>query len=169
MTAWEDRCGLVVGEGTGPIAPDTKNPRDEPGEGDSSVDVHIGRRIRLRRLLMGVSQSRLAVALNVTQQQIQLVERGSSRLSASRLYEIARALDADIEFFYEGLLQGARPRSGGGSELVAAGLQATELNADGRTQREAAALVRAYSRITDPEQRGKAMDIIRSLSSKGKP
>ena len=67
------------------------------------VDLHVGMRIRLRRKAMGLSQDRLAEALGLTFQQVQKYERGLNRVSASKLYDIARTLRAAIPYFFEGL------------------------------------------------------------------
>lgn len=73
------------------------------------VDLHVGAAIRTRRRLVGVSQEALAAALGLTFQQVQKYERGSNRVSASKLYEIARRLGVGIGHFFEGL---ADPASG---------------------------------------------------------
>ena len=67
------------------------------------VDVHVGERIRRRRRALGISQDRLADQLGLTFQQVQKYERGANRVSASKLYQIARALQASIPYFFEGL------------------------------------------------------------------
>ncbi len=67
------------------------------------VDIHVGRRIRQRRKLLGKSQTFLGEALGVSFQQIQKVERGANRISASAMYRAAKALECDISYFYEGL------------------------------------------------------------------
>lgn len=67
------------------------------------TDIQVGQRIRLRRRLKGLSQTELAQTCGVTFQQIQKYERGANRVSASKLYEIAQALDAPLDFFFEGL------------------------------------------------------------------
>lgn len=67
------------------------------------VDVHVGARLRLRRKLMEISQSDLAGALGLTFQQIQKYERGSNRISASKLYAAAQRLQVPVEWFFEGL------------------------------------------------------------------
>ena len=71
------------------------------------VDRHVGLRIRMRRKELGVSQEKLAEALGLTFQQVQKYERAANRVSASKLFEIARALDTSVGYFYEGL--GAHP------------------------------------------------------------
>ena len=67
------------------------------------VDFHVGARIRMRRKILGVSQERLADDLGLTFQQVQKYERGANRVSASKLYEIARSLQAPISYFFDGL------------------------------------------------------------------
>jgi transcriptional regulator with XRE-family HTH domain len=69
----------------------------------NSVDQHVGMRVRVRRRALGISQEKLSEALNLTFQQVQKYERGANRISASKLYDIARALQAPISYFFEGL------------------------------------------------------------------
>jgi transcriptional regulator with XRE-family HTH domain len=71
--------------------------------GPNPVDLHVGARIRMRRKLLGVSQERLADQLGLTFQQVQKYERGANRVSASKLYEIARALQTSVAYFFDGL------------------------------------------------------------------
>ena len=75
----------------------------EPQKSPNPVDIHVGGRVRLRRRMLGLSQERLAGALGLTFQQVQKYERGSNRISASKLYEIARFLSAPVAYFFEGL------------------------------------------------------------------
>ncbi len=99
---------------------------DGPEDSDRSpnrVDLHVGMRIRLRRRTIGLSQERLAEALGLTFQQVQKYERGVNRVSASKLYEIARILRAPITSFFEGLaepetLDRAVVRENGGADFV---------------------------------------------------
>ena len=67
------------------------------------VDRHVGLHIRMRRKALGISQEKLAEALGLTFQQVQKYERGANRVSASKLWEIARALKTNVAYFYEGL------------------------------------------------------------------
>ncbi|KRA56128.1 Cro/Cl family transcriptional regulator [Caulobacter sp. Root655] len=67
------------------------------------VDLHVGARIRMRRKILGVSQERLADDLGLTFQQVQKYERGANRVSASKLYEIAKSLQSPVSYFFEGL------------------------------------------------------------------
>ena len=82
------------------------------------VDVHVGARIRLRRRVMNVSQTELASALGLTFQQVQNYERGSNRVSASKLYDIASKLEAPIEYFFEGLYTPLEGGTEGDNTLV---------------------------------------------------
>src|SRR5665213_3079013 len=76
------------------------------------VDLHVGARVRMRRKVLGVSQERLADALGLTFQQVQKYERGANRVSASKLSEIARFLQAPISYFFEGLADPTTATSG---------------------------------------------------------
>ena len=79
---------------------------DQTSESQKSpnpVDLHVGGRVRMRRRMLGVSQERLAEALGLTFQQVQKYERGSNRVSASKLYGIALALEIPVGYFFEGL------------------------------------------------------------------
>lgn len=72
----------------------------------TEIDIHVGSRVRVRRQLLGMSQTQLGEALGVTFQQVQKYERGTNRVGASRLYKISEVLDVPIAFFFDGL---ARP------------------------------------------------------------
>jgi transcriptional regulator with XRE-family HTH domain len=71
--------------------------------GPNPVDRHVGLRIRLRRKELGISQERLAESIGLTFQQVQKYERAANRVSASKLWEMARALNTSVSYFYEGL------------------------------------------------------------------
>ncbi|OHB41384.1 MAG: transcriptional regulator [Phenylobacterium sp. RIFCSPHIGHO2_01_FULL_70_10] len=79
-------------------------------EAPNPVDVHVGRRGRLRRKELGVSQAWLADRLGLTFQQVQKYERGANRISASKLYQIASVLEVPITYFFEGLDDPAAPK-----------------------------------------------------------
>lgn len=121
------------------------------------VDLHVGGRIRMRRKLLGTSQEQLADALGLTFQQVQKYERGANRVSASKLYEIARTLQVPVAFFFDGL---ADPMSDGeasdddGARILAAfvmtaeGLELAELFpriGEARVRRQVLALVKALA------------------------
>ena len=72
-----------------------------PDGGANPIDVHIGARVRLRRTLMGMSQEALGEVLGITFQQVQKYERGANRVSASRMFDLSRALNVPVSFFYD--------------------------------------------------------------------
>lgn len=82
------------------------------------VDVHVGSRIRMRRQLIGMSQEKLGELLGITFQQVQKYENGRNRVSAGRLYELAKALGVTIQYFYEGAPRLAAVRRGAAEEAA---------------------------------------------------
>ncbi len=116
------------------------------------VDVHVGRRIRFRRNLLRMTQTELGRAIGVSFKQVQKYESGANRIGAGRLYEIARALDVPVSYFFEGLTDtGQRP----GPSLVEAALSSPE----------SVELVQTYYRIPDPRLRKRFLNLIRSIAS----
>lgn len=114
------------------------------------IDLHIGQRVRHRRWLLGMTQQQLAQAVGIRFQQIQKYESGANRISASRLWDLARALDMPISFFFEGL--------GAGKD----GQGATD---DGLLQnKETMDLIRAYYGL-DEGPRRRLLDLAKALSS----
>ena len=91
--------------------------RDDPERSPNPVDVHVGMRVRMRRKMKGVSQEALANQLKLTFQQVQKYERGSNRISASKLFDIARFFKVEIGYFFDGL--GDAPASGMAGRPVA--------------------------------------------------
>jgi len=115
------------------------------------VDVHVGKRIRHRRWMTGVTQQQLAEKVGIKFQQIQKYETGMNRVSASRLWDIAAALGVGIGFFFDGL-------DGGATEGEAASGLPPGLLGD----REALDLLRSYYSIP-AEQRRSLFDLARVL------
>ena len=76
-----------------------------PRNKQTALDTYIGARLRLRRLLLGMSQENLADQLSITFQQVQKYEKGANRISSARLFEIAKSLSVPVNYFYEGLEQ----------------------------------------------------------------
>ena len=113
------------------------------------VDVHVGKRVRHRRWLVGITQQQLAERVGIKFQQIQKYETGANRISASRLWDIANVLGAPVAYFFEGL---------GEAELEGAGLPG-DLLAD----KEALELVRSYYAIPEA-QRKRLFELARVLS-----
>lgn len=115
----------------------------------SDIDRHVGERVRRRRRLLGLTQKELADRVGIRFQQIHKYETGINRMSASRLYEIAGALGAPVEHFYDGLNGDGGPRGMEGDLL---------------SRRETMELVRAYYRLgRAPRQR--LLDLAKALQS----
>ena len=77
----------------------------------SEVDAHVGRRIRERRREIGMSQEKLAGAIGISRQQVQRYEAGTTRVAAGRLWDIARILEVDVGYFFEGIQKRAKRRA----------------------------------------------------------
>lgn len=118
------------------------------------VDVHVGKRIRHRRWMVGMTQQQLGDKVGIKFQQIQKYETGMNRVSASRLWDIAAALEVPINFFFEGVDENAS-----GAENSADLKSKGDLLAD----REALELVRSYYAIPE-QQRRRLFDLARVLS-----
>ncbi|MEQ9174681.1 MAG: helix-turn-helix transcriptional regulator [Alphaproteobacteria bacterium] len=131
--------------------------------GATSVDAHVGQRLRQRRTLMGLTQERLAEALGLTFQQVQKYERGANRVGASRLFDLSRVLCVEVGYFFEGLGDGGAATAGGLAEE-----RAPSLAPDPMARRETLELVRAYYRITDPALRRQVFDLAKALARSSK-
>jgi transcriptional regulator with XRE-family HTH domain len=116
------------------------------------VDVHVGKRIRHRRWMLGMTQQQLAEQVGVKFQQIQKYETGMNRVSASRLWDIADTLDVTINFFFEGLSEDGNGIKAGDS-----------IPGDILTDKEALELLRSYYAIPE-NQRRRLFDLARVLS-----
>ncbi|WP_386683318.1 helix-turn-helix domain-containing protein [Loktanella sp. R86503] len=116
------------------------------------VDVHVGKRIRHRRWMNGTTQQQLAEAVGIKFQQIQKYETGMNRVSASRLWDIARVLGVPVSFFFDGLDGDAQ-----------AAPKAGDLPGDIMTDKEALDLLRSYYAIPE-NQRRRLFDLARVLS-----
>jgi transcriptional regulator with XRE-family HTH domain len=131
------------------------------------IDVHVGRRLRLRRTLLGMSQERLAQLLGLTFQQIQKYERGVNRIGSSRLYELGQILDVPISFFCDDMAEGDHA-----PDVLAPGLaeDASDFAFDGTRdlqldKRETLEFVRAYNRIIDPAVRKRLFELAKALAN----
>lgn len=124
------------------------------------VDRHVGLRIRMRRKELSVSQEKLADAVGLTFQQVQKYERGANRVSASRLWEIAGALQVGIGYFYEGLPE---PGDTGGMAPVRRDVEDLLLINDGPE------LAASFLRIRDPRLRRKLVELIRAMTEDDEP
>ena len=118
------------------------------------VDVHVGKRVRHRRWMVGMTQQQLGDIVGIKFQQIQKYETGMNRISASRLWDIAQALGVSISFFFEGFDEEEKV-----AEAAVADVQRGDLLAD----KEALELVRSYYAIPEAQRR-RLFDLARVLS-----
>ena len=118
------------------------------------VDVHVGKRIRHRRWLVGVTQQQLAETVGIKFQQIQKYETGANRVSASRLWDIAESLEVDVSFFFSGLQN---------EDAAIGDTESGPVPSDILNDKEALDLVRSYYAIPE-EQRRRLFDLARVLS-----
>ncbi len=114
------------------------------------VDVHVGKRIRHRRWMTGTTQQQLAEKVGIKFQQIQKYETGMNRVSASRLWDIAHALDVPVAFFFDGL-------------DAAVAENRSDMPSDVLSDREALELLRSYYAIPETQRR-RLFDLARVLS-----
>ncbi len=143
-------------------------PQPRHPENTNPVDAYIGARLRLRRSLMGMSQGQLGQAVNLTFQQIQKYENGTNRISASRLFELGQILNAPVAYFFEGVASDAPPAviiQGGVSDNTQQPLENTaQVDGELLRRRETLKLIRAYYHITDPKQRRKVYELIKTMA-----
>jgi len=134
-------------------------------DGPNPIDIHVGNRIRMRRTLLGMSQQRLGRALGLTFQQVQKYERGTNRVSAGKLYQLARVLSVPISDFYDTYAAGGAPaepkasRRRGKTAKPAGGGYADLLR-----RPETLKLVRAFYRIGDQDVRGSVLDLFKACA-----
>src|SRR5207302_589431 len=132
------------------------------------VDVHVGCRLRLRRLLLGMSQEKLAAALGITFQQVQRYERGTNRIAASRLWDMSLVLNCPVSFFYEEMANNVAEASPRNLSRTGAASMPTEFGPppeeDLIVRRETLDLVRAYYTIKDPRVRRQIWDLTKALT-----
>jgi transcriptional regulator with XRE-family HTH domain len=126
------------------------------------IDVHVGTRIRMRRMLVGMSQEKLGERLGLTFQQVQKYEKGTNRVSASRLFHVAQVLGVTVQYFYEDLPEGAE--SGAVEGFAESGEQAVITNF--LNSAEGLQLNRAFHQITDSDVRRRVVELVKSISSK---
>ena len=122
--------------------------------GPNPVDRHVGLRIRFRRKELGISQEKLAESIGLTFQQVQKYERAANRVSASKLWEVARALNTSVTYFYEGL-----PSDGELSVEDGVSLEDFLLSAEGME------LARYFPQIQQQGVRRQILELVRTMAT----
>ena len=138
------------------------------GGGPDPIDIHVGKRIKLRRSLLHISQEQLAGDIGVTFQQVQKYESGHNRVSASRLFDISRVLNCPIAYFFEDIgpeTTGVRTtpaarRPDGTTE------EAPDFDSDPMQRTETLELVRAYWRLHNADLRRNVLELLSNISKR---
>jgi transcriptional regulator with XRE-family HTH domain len=125
------------------------------------TDKHVGSRVRMRRLMLKMSQEKLAEQLGITFQQVQKYEKGTNRISASRLQQISQILDVPVPFFFEQAPNCAGRGRMSGEVPSAAYINDFLASADGLT------LVKAFTRINDKALRRSIVRLVEGISQTG--
>ncbi len=125
------------------------------------IDIHVGGRVRLRRMLVGLSQEKLGERMGLTFQQIQKYEKGTNRIGASRLFQLSQILEVPVQFFFEEApVTSEQAGAPGFSESKTESFILEFLNS-----REGLELNRAFVKITDAKIRRSLIELVRSLGS----
>jgi transcriptional regulator with XRE-family HTH domain len=127
-----------------------------PKKQANPIDAQVGNRVRLRRMLIGMSQERLGELLGLTFQQVQKYEKGVNRIGAGRLFEVSRILGVPIDYFYEG----ANGQTVGGQAAQQNAPPIMEFVSSG----EGLQLSLAFMRIRDPRVRKRMLELVKSLA-----
>jgi transcriptional regulator with XRE-family HTH domain len=125
-----------------------------PKKQTNPIDIQVGNRVRIRRMLIGMSQERLGDLLGLTFQQVQKYEKGVNRIGAGRLFEVSRILNVPVDFFYEGV--NAMPA--GASEAESAPVMEFVSSGEGLQ------LSLAFMKIRDTKVRKRVLDLVKSLA-----
>ena len=124
------------------------------------VDKYVGSRVRMRRIMLGMSQEKLGESLGLTFQQVQKYEKGTNRIGASRLQQIAEILQVPVSFLFEGGPAGPNALAGF-SEA-----QSPTYVSDFLATSEGLALTRAFTRITDAKLRRSIVELVEQMASR---
>jgi transcriptional regulator with XRE-family HTH domain len=122
------------------------------------TDKHVGSRVRMRRMMLGMSQEKLGDALGLTFQQVQKYEKGTNRIGASRLQQIAHFLQVPVSFFFEGAPD--LPAGPAGTMEAASPSYVSEFLATS----DGLALTKAFMRIKDPKLRRRIVDLVSQIA-----
>lgn len=126
------------------------------------IDAHVGSRVRLRRMVMGLSQEKLGELLGLTFQQVQKYEKGVNRIGASRLFDLSHVLGVTVQFFYDDM-----PTAVGSAAQPGLAERPTEpyVVVDGAGTRDGLELSKAFARISDARVRRALVELAKSLAT----
>lgn len=122
------------------------------------IDTHVGKRLRLRRTMMGLSQEAVAKAVGITFQQVQKYEKGANAMNASRLYEFARFMHVPVAYFFDGLDQSA--------DAMGFAEEAEKFDHGQKrvSDRESLEMMKAFKRIKEQIVRKRLADLVRAIA-----
>jgi len=127
-----------------------------------SIDAAVGAQVRIRRILLGLSQENVSQALGLTFQQLQKYEHGTNRISGSRLYQLATILHVPVSFFFETVsIEGGAAAA---EEGLAVAAEADEIAPSIMKKRKTVELVRAFYAIDDERQRTAALNLLKTIA-----
>ncbi|MGC2812303.1 MAG: helix-turn-helix transcriptional regulator [Bradyrhizobium sp.] len=127
------------------------------------VDKYVGSRVRMRRIMLGMSQEKLGEALGLTFQQVQKYEKGTNRVGASRIQQISEILQVPVSFLFEGGPSAAATSDGFGEGTSPAYVS------DFLATSEGLALTRAFTRITDAKLRRSIVEMVEQIAAREGP
>ncbi len=123
------------------------------------TDKYVGSRVRMRRLMLGMSQEKLGEKLGLTFQQVQKYEKGTNRIGASRLQHISQILKVPVAFFFEGVSGPGKQNEDGSSKAPV-----TDYVSDFLSSSDGLALTKAFSNIKDSKLRRKVVDLVEEIA-----
>jgi transcriptional regulator with XRE-family HTH domain len=127
------------------------------------IDKHVGSRVRMRRMMLSMSQEKLGDALGLTFQQVQKYEKGTNRIGASRLQQISNILQVPVAFFFEGA-----PSLSPGPDGIMKDAPSPAYVSDFLATSEGLALTKAFTRIKEPKLRRRIVDLVEEIAEEGK-
>ncbi len=133
------------------------------GRRSNAVDTHVGGRVRMRRKLLGVSQDQLADSLGLTFQQVQKYERGTNRVSASKLFQIAEVLGVNVSYFFDGL-----PDPIEETQLGEEAMRSSHIMQEFLQTSEGVELAEIFPRVASGKVRRQILDLVRAMAAEEK-
>ena len=124
------------------------------------IDKHVGSRVRMRRMMLGMSQEKLGDALDLTFQQVQKYEKGTNRIGASRLQQISQILQVPVSFFFEGAPTNANTMRVDGMNEAPSPAYVSDFLATS----DGLALTKAFMRISDSKLRRRIVDLVEQIA-----
>lgn len=124
------------------------------------IDKHVGSRVRMRRMMLGMSQEKLGDALSLTFQQVQKYEKGTNRIGASRLQQIAHILQVPVSFFFEGAPAGGSVQSVGGMSEAPSPAYVSDFLATS----DGLSLTKSFMRIKNTKLRRRIVDLVEQIA-----